>query len=329
MTITTPANGATRRTDLLGVHSLDHFCFQVPDLAVARHFYEAFGLDVRVRDDRLDLYSFGHPHRWGSVLKGADKRVVHASFGIFDDEDAGFRDHLASLGVALVDRPGHAAPGGLWFRDPHGLLIEVRPAAKSSPDRPSPPVPPRPGTPPRNSPFRDAAGKVRPRRLSHALFFTPDIVRSIGYFAEVLGLRLSDHSGPVAFMHGVHGSDHHLVAFAQADNGIGFHHSSWDVGSIDDVGLGASQMAEAGYTEGWGLGRHVLGSNYFHYVRDPWGSYAEYSYDIDYIACGDDWHEPPAPPENTLSLWGPVPPPEFTMNFEQPPGAAPRDREAR
>ena len=52
---------------------------------------------------------------------------------------------------------------------------------------------------------------------------------------------------------------------------------------IDDIGLGAMHMAGKGHSAGWGLGRHVLGSNYFHYVRDPWGSYAEYSCDIDYI----------------------------------------------
>ena len=32
-----------------------------------------------------------------------------------------------------------------------------------------------------------------------------------------------------------------------------------------------------------GVGRHVLGSNYFYYVQDPWGSFAEYSYDIDFV----------------------------------------------
>jgi hypothetical protein len=33
-----------RRTDLLGVHSLDHFCIAVPDLGEAQAFYGAFGL---------------------------------------------------------------------------------------------------------------------------------------------------------------------------------------------------------------------------------------------------------------------------------------------
>ena len=134
-----------------------------------------------------------------------------------------------------------------------------------------------------NAPNRSKAHTVQPRRLAHVLIFVTDISRAINFYRDVLGLRLSDRSGDlVAFMHGIHGSDHHMIAFVKSD-GPGLHHLSWDVGSINDIGVGASHMAEKGFAYGWGLGRHVLGSNYFHYVRDPWGSYAEYSCDIDYI----------------------------------------------
>ena len=129
-------------------------------------------------------------------------------------------------------------------------------------------------------------------------------------------MRLSDHPGPVAFMHGAHGSDHHLLAFALSPDGIGYHHSAWDVGSINEVGLGAMHMAEKGYRKGWGLGRHVLGSNFFHYVRDPWGSYAEYSFDIDYVPVDLEWQASFPEPENSLYLWGPDLPPDFIVNHE-------------
>ena len=51
--------------------------------------------------------------------------------------------------------------------------------------------------------------------------------------------------------------------------------------------MGALQMRKAGYTEGFGVGRHALASNLFHYTRDPWGSWAEYYADMDKIS--DDW----------------------------------------
>ena len=99
-------------------------------------------------------------------------------------------------------------------------------------------------------------------------------------------------------------------------NAPGFHHSSWDVGSLHEVGLGAEQMKDSGYTKGWGLGRHVLGSNYFYYLRDPWGSYAEYSYDIDFVPADLDWPTADHPPEDSLYVWGPAVPEDFVTNFE-------------
>jgi len=163
---------------------------------------------------------------------------------------------------------------------------------------------------------RSATGPVFPKRLSHLLMFTGDIHQSIAFYRDALGLRLSDQSsGIVAFMHGRHGSDHHLIAFAQS-HAKGWHHSSWDMANLDEVGRGAEQMRSAGYIEGWGTGRHVLGSNYFHYVRDPWGSFAEYSADIDFIPAGHVWPAGDYPPEDSLYLWGPNVPPYFIENKE-------------
>ena len=163
--------------------------------------------------------------------------------------------------------------------------------------------------------MRAKAPRVRPRRLSHVLVFTSDIDRAIDFYSTIVGLRLSDRSDRVAFMHAIHGSDHHILAFAQSD-GPGLHHCSWDMRGIDDIGLGAMQMAGKGYTRGWGLGRHVLGSNYFHYVQDPWGSYAEYSCDIDFVPAAQRWQAGHHAPEDSFYLWGPEPPADFAVNRE-------------
>ena len=86
--------------------------------------------------------------------------------------------------------------------------------------------------------------------------------------------------------------------------------------SFDAVGQGTQQMAEAGYEQGWGVGRHVLGSNYFRYVRDPWDSYAEYSFDIDYVEAGNTWPAADHPGEDSLYVWGPSLPEDFIVNHE-------------
>jgi catechol 2,3-dioxygenase len=75
-------------------------------------------------------------------------------------------------------------------------------------------------------------------------------------------------------------------------------------------------MLGKGYSRGWGLGRHVLGSNYFHYVRDPWGSYSEYSADIDYVPVDCDWPSGDHAPEDSFYAWGPDVPEDFVHNHE-------------
>ena len=143
-----------------------------------------------------------------------------------------------------------------------------------------------------------------------------DVGRAIRFYGRTLGLRLSDRSGDgIAFLHGIHGSDHHMIAFAKS-SAPGFHHVSWDLPNVNLVGLGAMQMADKGFSAGWGLGRHVLGSNYFHYVRDPWGSYCEYSSDIDYIPVTCEWDAGDHPAEDSLYLWGPEVPKDFVTNYE-------------
>ena len=315
-----------RRAGVVAAHSLDHFSLSVPDLDEAAIFYERFGLDPKANGNALDLYAAGNPHRWGRYHAEPSKVLNYLSFGVYEDDLPAFRKRLADHQIALVAPPPHAFDdSGLWFHDDDENVIELRVAEKCSPDAKA--AASNPTTPEGvvAMPLRVDAPFVRPRTLSHILIFTTDVDRAVAFYTEIVGLALSDAAADViAFMHGVHGSDHHLVAFAKSDY-RGFHHCSWDVGSVNDVGLGAMQMADAGYTRGWGFGRHVLGSNYFHYIRDPWGSYCEYSHDIDYVPAGGNWQARRVSPENGFYLWGPTPPEDFAFNYESPAATLTKD----
>lgn len=316
MTETVGSTKPSRRRGELGIHSLDHLHLWVPNLADAQNFYSEFGLDVRQEGNGLGLYTAGHPQRWCTIGEGPRKKLGHLSFGVFEDDFNAFSDRLGKLGVARVDPPRGVESNGLWFHDYDGTLVEVKAAAKVSPDQQSPmSFPPLvPGT--RGAPARSTAPRTRPRRLSHALLFTRDVNRAIDFYTRVLGMRLSDRSGDgIAFMHAIHGSDHHVVAFAKS-NAPGHHHSSWDCASIDAIGLGAEHMRDKGFDRGWGFGRHVLGSNWFHYVRDPWGSYSEYSAGIDYVPADFTWPSADHPPEDSFYVWGPKAPEDFVHNYE-------------
>lgn len=300
------------------VHSVHEFVFSVPDLEAAAHFYTSFGLEVRREDGGLGLYTDGHAHRWGRVLEGGRKKLLWLALGVYQHELAALKQRCEAHGVRRIERPHPQAPDGFWIAAPDGVALCLQVADKCSPSvkaaRELVPAHSDAG----RAPTRSAIRQVRPTHLSHVLLFTPDVNAAVGFYCAVLGLRLSDRSGElIAFVHSPHGSDHHLIAFAKS-LAPGLHHTSWNVNSLDAVGLGMQQMAQAGYADGWGLGRHVLGSNYFRYVRDPWGSYAEYSYDIDFIAAGVVWPGADYAPEDSLYVWGPTLPAEFITNHEVP-----------
>jgi catechol 2,3-dioxygenase-like lactoylglutathione lyase family enzyme len=312
-----PASTPIRRHGTTAVHSLHRFVFSVPDLDEAAAFYDAFGLDVRAVDGRLDLYTFGHPHRWGSIYGGGGaKRIEYVSFSAYPDDFEALAEGLKRKGMLRGDPHRLADESGLWVVDPDGTPVQIVADVKASPSTkevcPAPTVSPGKGA----APSRSGVDPVRPRRLSHILLFSSDVPASVRFYCDALGLRLSDHSGDIiAFLHGAHASDHHMLAFAKSD-GPGLHHSSWDVASFDDVGLGMQQMIDRGHADGWGVGRHVIGSNYFRYVRDPWGSFAEYSYDIDFIPADVDWQAADHAPADSFYVWGPPVPDYFIVNHE-------------
>ena len=299
------------------VHSVHEFVFSVSDLDTARQFYTSFGLDVRDEANGLGLYTHGHAHRWATVCPGTSKKLLWVRFGIHAQDLPAFEHHLNAHAAKRIAPPSPAEQSGLWIAGPDALPLQLVVADKCSPSAPAPREYPPACSNAGRAPHRESVDKVQPLYLSHILMFSVDVMAAVDFYEHVLGLRLSDKSGHViAFMHTTHGSDHHLIALALSD-GPGLHHSSWCVPSIDAVGLGTTQMARAGHAKGWGVGRHVLGSNYFRYVRDPWGSYAEYSFDIDFVEKGAVWPAADHPGEDAIYVWGPEMPDDFITNHER------------
>ncbi|MEV0286962.1 VOC family protein [Kribbella sp. NPDC050820] len=249
------------------------------------------------------------------LSEGQRKQLRFVSFAVEAGSLPDWQRRLESAGVKLADAPIHAADGGLWFCDPDDVQVNLRedelvPWRKAAPE---------------DSMFNfgddiqrvdqarwlTADAPASPRRLSHMLIFVSSLAASERFYTELLGLRLSDRiKGMATFLNAGPG-DHHVFGFIQSTH-PGLHHSSWEVPNFDQLAIGARTMQERGYQEGWGLGRHTLGSNMFHYIRDPWGSWIEYSTDMDRITeawKASDWDIPPA-------VWCPMPPETFLANLE-------------
>ena len=157
-----------------------------------------------------------------------------------------------------------------------------------------------------------AEGPARPRKLGHVLMGTPDLEASMKFLTEVLGFYVSDTSaGIIAFLRC--SEDHHNVAFAASPVPF-FHHSSWMVNDVDEIGQGAQNLlaVDPGRSV-WGLGRHFLGSNMFWYFRDPAGNYAEYYADLDQIPNAAEWEARDWDPGKSLYAWGPPVPADFVQ----------------
>jgi len=298
----------------LRVKHLVGYGLEVPDVAVAAHFYSSFGLRASMDGDVLEMRSHDGDEPEIIVVKGREKRLHHLSFAIDPATLERFAEHLVGLGTPPAAPPFGALRAGLWFQDPWGLWLNLVPVpGRSAQSVLAVPQDPRVD----RHLWQELNRQVKPNRLGHLLMFANEWEKTEMYYAEALGLRTSDRAaGKVSFMSGGVGvRDHHCFGLIRSTH-RGFQHASFHVDSIDDIGFGALQMHKAGYTEGFGVGRHAIASNLFHYTRDPWGSWVEYYTDMDKISeawVTRDWNDLPYIwPAWAPEFWGK----EMNGNFE-------------
>lgn len=295
----------------LRVQHLAGYGLEVPDLGIAEQFFTSFGLNATSTQGGLHMHTdagltASTAPEIVAVQGGSQKRLHHLSFAIRPDDLSGFEEHLHRMGVRTVTPAFGALREGLWFQDPWGTWINLVP----TPDAQHPaPVIARPEPRVDRHLWQELRKPVRPLKLGHLLMFTPDWEKSEAFFSAALGLRVTDRAaGKVSFMSGGTGvRDHHCFGLIK-DTHRGFQHSSFHVGSFDEVGMGGLQMFKAGHQEGFGVGRHALASNIFHYTRDPWGSWIEYYSDMDKISeawVSKDWNDLPYIwPQWAPEFWG-------------------------
>ncbi|MFG1608021.1 VOC family protein [Actinoplanes sp. NPDC049265] len=296
------------------ITGLHHYALEVPDLEVADGFLHDFGLETSDKDGVLIASCPGRDQEQVRMTRADHKKLQHVTFTVAGGGLDVLRERLETAGTPVLAEPPAGASGeGLWVTDPDGTpvqLIETDPA----PARTAIGVGSNVGG------RRDRVGQrawtelgkdTTPQRLGHSLLFTAQPEAMEAFYTTVLDLRVSDRiKGLVTFLNAGPG-DHHVFGFIRSTH-RGFHHASFEVPSIDAIALGADRMRSRGRDAGWGLGRHTVGSNFFHYIQDPWGSWIEWFSDIDQI--DDCWiaQEFDVPPH----LWGAPPPREFLQNRE-------------
>jgi len=305
------------------IHGIRHFALGVPDLQAGADFYTTFGLNAQAASGReLRFRCDGRAHDEVVLIEtGKNRKFNHIAFGADAKGIDQISNTLRARGIELAKPPSPDAPGGLWFHDPDGALVNVHEAARATQNAEKTPTVNYPGVTARVGqrgcpPFSLTA---RPRRLGHIILFTPDVARKAQFYCDVLGMRVSDTivDNFAAFLRVGGDSDHHVLAFLNSP-GPGFHHASFEVSSIDEAEVGAKKLFDKSFRHAWGPGRHGVGSNYFHYFRDPWNGMAEYFFDMDYIPRAADWQPADWTKKDGMFLWsadGP-PPSDFGRNYE-------------
>lgn len=292
-------------TALAGVHSINHFALLAPDVDAMADFTGSLGLRVQRLGDSLAIRASESEHVWTKILPGPGKRLHYLSFGCFAEDLEQIRKQVTDAGVAFIAPPVGGDSDGFWFADPDGIPIQVKVAPKVQPDtkRRVDQLDVPAGE--QGAAMRSQVRRTGATRLSHLALFVSDFKRSLSFYMTTLGLYLADRSGDIiAFTYGRHGCDHHLIAMVGGPGG-GLHHCSWEVTSPEHLGLIAEQARQAGHRNQWGIGRHVLGSNWFNYIQDPSGGWWESSFNIDYIPQGMPWPSADHDAADSFYLWGP------------------------
>jgi len=304
----------------MSLHRVDSLTLGVPDVEATARFYEDFGLHrspaqsaapgqpvVLATEDGGDQLTLVHsPFR----------RLVQATFAADDSDDiARVVTNLTRLGVQVSTELGQRERAAECRAVEKATGVQVRvvvcPRMRQQPV--PAPVYNGPGRVQRVNARADGvvrANRVRPRRLGHFVLGTTDFAVTKSFFVDGLDFQVSD----IIKDFGVFlrcSTDHHNVLVQKAPVPF-LHHTSWQVEDVDEIGRGAMDMlATDPARHVWGLGRHYAGSNFFWYLKDPSGNFAEYHSDMDCIPEDALWTPEVLEGAKGLFNWGPPPPASF------------------
>jgi len=292
---------------------------------MALHSFLGMQIGAPAPHELADFYAEigleGADARWGTadcpdqieIVEHPYRQLLTMRVGCDGEADlAALARRLESLGIAAERGPDHVAcldPSGTWR-----VRVEVTAPLTLAP-RPERAIN-RPGERGRALDRAEAitADAPRPpRRLGHVVLGSPDPLGTAKFFTDAMDFRVSDVvGGLLTFMRC--SSDHHNLLVMPAPTPY-LNHYALEHDDIDAVGQAArSYLTDHEERHIVGLGRHIVGSNVFWYMRDAAGTMFELFCDMDDIPDDDAWVPGTDWAIDGFSTWGPeTPPPEFIV----------------
>jgi len=299
------------------LHRLTSITLGVPDTGASSRFFQDFGLSAETASPlRLATRDGGDQVE---LAPSPTRRLLRLGIGAEHADDlARIADRATQSGT--LDADGSTADR-VALREPvTGLLVDVTVADRYEAP-PSTHTFNRPGTAPErlDVPAESVLTErpVQPSNLTHVVYGTPDQPATLAFFTDVVGFEISDQiPGVIAFTRC--GEVHHNLAIQAAP--VAFpHHIAFEVDDVDDVVRGGQHMVDIDPARHmWGVGRHAIGSNWYWYLREPGGTFVEYTSDIDRISAQDRYRPKDWQGHEFLYSFGPPPPPEFLEPADLP-----------
>lgn len=298
---------------VITVEDIAHVRYAAPDLAAMRSFLEDFGMQCFEAGGRL--YGKGTDGRpFFHVTEPGKAQFLAVGFIARSVED------LQALAIHDgVEVEDSSEPGGgkiVRLVDPDGYRIEVvagqaraEPALQAIGEQYNTPALKQR----LNRDVRLSPGPSHPHRIGHTGLAVSNFRVSEKWYKDRFGflttneIELSPGLTAGAFLRcdlGDRPTDHHTLALLQLPGGRRNLHAAFEVPSIDDLLLGHDHLVAKKRTPYWNRGRHVLGSQYFDYWKDPFGNDLEHWTDGDVYTAD---HPPSIETIDTLftAQWGP------------------------
>lgn len=286
------------------VSALRSVALNVPDLAVAEHFYTTiWHLDVVAKTEQAIYFrGTGSDHHLLALHQAQGPAQIRCVTLRARDASS-----LETIAQAAVDAGGRVLqslspvtePGGgvsISVVDPDGRIFEVVHADSLHSDS------------------HEASDK--PIRLAHAVLNSHDVESTRRFMEAVFDFSLSDRTRIMAFMRC--NNDHHSIALGDTDNDA-LNHIAFLMTDVDSVMRGGGRMRDAGFGIEWGPGRHGPGHNAFNYFVGPFDEVIEYTAEVQQIDDSyqtgqpSDWTWPPG----RVDQWGISAPPSARLKDAQ------------
>ncbi|KAL4772057.1 cytochrome P450 [Aspergillus nidulans var. acristatus] len=312
---------------------LAHVCYTHTDLAAASRFLIDFGFHeltqtVSPSTGQKTIYYRGSTTQQPFIYcarEGPEDAFDGAAFVVESREELDYAAKTLPGSAGIVDLEAEGVPGGglsLTFHDPvdgfpFHLVWGQRGREEEGEKQGEDCLPvlqynfPTEKHRPGNSTQRFKPGPAPVHKLGHFGMCVTDFARAYEFYTTRFNFKPSDlihdEAGKdvTAFLHLNRGRelvDHHCFFIFEGPKWH-VHHSSFETHDFDTQFLGHHWLREKGYTNCWGVGRHIMGSQIFDYWFDPSRFILEHYVDGDLVDETYPTHRSLASPDN-LHVWG-------------------------